>query len=73
MEREERERHRAEAARAKEDAKRYPMEDLELLLELQQKAAEEGEALRLVCVVSVNSPSSFPTRILACLTAFFFY
>lgn len=43
-EREERERRRAEAAKAKEEAKRYPMEDLELLAELRQKAAETGEA-----------------------------
>ncbi|PSC69056.1 DDT domain-containing protein [Micractinium conductrix] len=43
VEREEREKRRAEAAKAKEDAKRYPMEDLELLAELQAKAKETGE------------------------------
>ncbi|EFN58898.1 expressed protein [Chlorella variabilis] len=44
VEREEREKRKAEAARAKEEARKYPMEDLELLEELRQKAAEAGEA-----------------------------
>jgi phage gp16-like protein len=44
-EREERERRRVEAHKAKEEAKRYPMDDLELLAELRQKAAETGECL----------------------------
>ena len=43
IEREEREKRRAEAAKEKEDARRYPMEDLELLQELRDKAAEAGE------------------------------
>ena len=42
VEREEREKRRAEAAKEKEDARRYPMEDLELLQELREKAAEAG-------------------------------
>ena len=44
VEKEEREKRRAEAAKEKEDARRYPMEDLELLQELREKAAEAGES-----------------------------
>lgn len=56
VEREERERRRAEAAKAKEEARRYPMEDLELLAELQQKAVEDGATAAASCIAFCSEP-----------------
>lgn len=66
-EREERERRRAEAARAKEEAKRYPMEDLELLEELRQRALEGGEALECTLSLACRSVCGVCVCVCACV------